>query len=71
MAGAACRRNLVSVNGLGRSASPRIVARRSRTAHAGTPRSSRLARLAPRPSAAAGGVETNSTAWGETSHARI
>ena len=48
-------------DGLGGVASPRFVARRSRTA-VGTPHSSRLARLAIAPSAAAGGCETNSGA---------
>ena len=46
--------------GLGRSAAPRGVARRLRTT-AGTRRSSRLARLAPRPSAAAGMYEAGSS----------
>ena len=46
--------------GLGRSASPRIVARRRRSTPPATPSSSRLARLAAEPSAAAGGLGTGS-----------
>jgi len=55
---AGCR-NLWSEHRLGRSASPRGVARRSRTPGS-TPRSSRLARLAAWPSAAAGIYEAGS-----------
>ena len=58
------RRNLLPTNWLGRSASARGVARRSRTGRPGTPHSSRLADLAPRPSAAAGIYETGSNCMG-------
>jgi len=51
-------------------ASPRGVARRSRTPGS-TPRSSRLARLAARPSAAAGIDEAGSRALGDASHLAV
>ena len=62
MALTACRRNLLAINRLGRSASALGVARRLRTGTPCTPRSSRLAGLAAGPSAAAGIYETGSRA---------